>query len=128
MGLLARVLMCFLMFGLSNCTIHTNSQKAQEVAQCSRTCVQNLEICKKKCVDNCPNCTLKANLSAVRHYAQYVNEKKIEGELITRELKSYRDPLQCRKITCNCAADFNVCTQNCTGVIQKQLRIVPKCT
>jgi hypothetical protein len=45
-----------------------------------------------------------------------------------RGLKSYHDPLQCRKVTCNCPSDFITCNQGCTGVIQKKLRSVPYCT
>jgi hypothetical protein len=42
-------------------------------------------------------------------------------------LNSYRDPLQCRKVTCNCHADYQVCIQSCSGVIHKQLRVASAC-
>lgn len=44
-----------------------------------------------------------------------------------RELNSYRDPLQCRKVTCDCLSDFAICKKGCTGVIPTKLQAVPYC-
>ena len=89
--------------------------------------MQGFAVCKERCVDNCAICSAKADYSAIKNYDEYVHEKIIEGGTITRSLKSYRDPLQCRKVTCNCYADLSICEQTCAGIIHKQLRAVPYC-
>lgn len=114
---------------LSGCaTPPKNPMSAQQMQTCKMACMKQYHFCASKCVDNCPTCSAKAHQFAARNYAKYLNELKIEGGINDRELNSYRDPLQCRKISCNCVADFNTCNQGCTGVIQKRLLNVPYCT
>jgi hypothetical protein len=40
---------------------------------------------------------------------------------VSRDLNSYRDPLQCRKVTCDCLADNNVCKASCRGLTPQVL-------
>lgn len=91
------------------------------------TCVQHVETCKQNCTDNCQNCTVEASNTAAEHFFRYVNDKQIQGGTIDRSLKSYRDPLQCRKVSCNCTSDYITCKQSCTGVVQKRLQPLPYC-
>lgn len=101
---------------------------AAELKQCKAQCLQRYESCKMTCIDSCPQCSAQATHAASINYTKYVHEKQIEGGTISRVLKSYRDPLQCRKVTCNCSSDFAICNQGCTGIIQKRLRSAPYCT
>lgn len=120
-------LVCFLaLLGLVACA-PKNSLRGQELAQCQMTCMKHFEFCKQNCVDNCPTCSWKSTQSSKINFSKYVNEQKIEGKRVMRELNSYRDPLQCRKVTCNCMADLMACKQSCFGVIRKRLQAVPNC-
>lgn len=128
MNALIRVCTGFLIMGLISCAGHYSQlNRHGAVNQCKQLCVQKLQSCRSTCVNNCPNCCGVARVNSATNYAKYVHEQRIKGVFIARELNSYRDPLQCRKITCNCSADFSTCTQNCTGVIQKRLQAVPYC-
>lgn len=100
----------------------------QSTKQCLIQCKQSFNSCSKLCVNNCATCSAKANHEMIVNYSEYVHEEQVEGGYVMRRLKSYRDPLQCRKVSCNCSADLAICEQSCTGVIHKQLRAVPYCT
>jgi hypothetical protein len=108
-------------------TACTNPRLANDLALCKKGCQHQLNSCSLVCRNNCLQCGKAANCSAARHYNKYKQEQIIQGRVIARELNSYRDPLQCRKVTCNCLADYNVCTQSCEGVLHKRLQPVPAC-
>lgn len=114
---------------LSSCSMHHpwTMMSSPAVKQCQAACIKQHKICQTKCTDNCPSCSLSATKEARKHYKQYVHEELVEGNLITRDLQSYRDPLKCRKTSCNCYTDLMTCQQSCTGIIQKQLRPAPYC-
>ena len=96
-------------------------------AVCKKTCHNRLKTCQQACHNNGAKCTFTENQSTVRRYGRYMNEQCVQGGIIMRDLQSYRDPLQCRKTTCNCWADYHVCAQSCSGVIHKRLQIAPAC-
>lgn len=125
-----RYILCVLMLGhLVSCTTHyPTTVKKHEVQQCLSLCAQRFDACQKTCIYNCSLCSAAANQKTILNYARYVHEEQVEGGFVTRGLKSYRDPLQCRKVTCNCYADLSVCKQNCTGIIHKQIRTVQHCS
>lgn len=124
-----RVLCCLALLGLSGCITQQKIPIDNEaLKQCKMVCTQHLDSCKQNCNNNCPMCSSYSNFTSAANYFKYVHEKHVEGGFIDRGLNSYRDPLQCRKVTCNCTSDFNTCIQGCTGVVQKQLRSVPYCT
>ncbi|TAL65145.1 MAG: acyltransferase [Legionella sp.] len=123
MNLLIRLLICFMALSLSGCNTLSISNKP-----CAQMCVQKLNHCKSSCVNNCPACSSASRYKTATNYSKYVHQQRIQGQIIARELNSYRDPLQCRKTTCNCSADFSTCIQACTGVIKKRLQAVPYCT
>lgn len=127
MVILLRLLLVVLLF-CSSCTTQQDKDHAVYVAQCKFSCVQQRTVCNKVCTNNCPNCTAHAAQHTENTYKKYMRQEQIQGGIIFRELNSYRDPLQCRKVTCNCSADYNVCIQSCTGIIKKQLRALPYCT
>lgn len=128
MSLLLRFLLCMLLLNSSSCTTQQDRDRATTIAQCKISCSEQLDYCRELCLNNCPNCSAHAEYSTAKHYRKYLCQEEIQGGVIMRELNSYRDPLQCRKVTCNCSADYNICIQSCTGVIQKQLRALPYCT
>ena len=128
MNSLLRVLCCVVLLYLSGCATQDKTiTNGQTLKQCQTICIQHLEACKQNCTNNCRNCSIKSSYTSAVNFTKYVQEKQVQGGIITRGLNSYRDPLQCRKVTCNCPSDFITCKQSCTGVIQKRLRSVPYC-
>lgn len=121
-----RIFFYVLLLGLSGC-VSKGALKGQELAQCNMTCAKHFEFCSQNCVDNCPTCSWSAKQTAAGNFTKYVNEKKVQGKKVMRELNSYRDPLQCCKVTCNCMADLMACKQSCSGVIHKRLQALPNC-
>ncbi|AUH72908.1 acyltransferase [Legionella sainthelensi] len=128
MGFFWRLFYCVVLLSLLGCQgMRQNVLKEREVAQCYMTCTQHFEVCRNNCIDNCPACSTASQTSAARDFEKYVHERKAEGKKVMRELNSYRDPLQCRKVTCDCLSDLTVCKQSCAGVIPKKLQTVPNC-
>jgi hypothetical protein len=129
MNFLLRLCCCLLFIGLTSCVTQQKTVlQKQNIKQCLVMCETRFGSCKSKCTNNCSKCSASSSFTSATNYKKYVHEEQVEGGLIARGLNSYRDPLQCRKVTCNCNADLMTCTQNCTGVIQKSLRSVPDCT
>lgn len=102
-------------------------QRKQDTAICLLSCQQARQVCQQACLDNCPRCMRITQQSTLNRYRHYQTEQNIQGEFVRRQLQSYRDPLQCRKMTCDCTADYRVCAQSCTGVIRKHLQIGQSC-
>ena len=98
-----------------------------ETQSCRVSCVNRYQACQLSCHNSCKPCALSAAVQAERSFKRYVHEHYVEGKRVVRELKSYRDPLQCRKFTCDCVADYHVCREACGGIIHKQLQVVPIC-
>jgi hypothetical protein len=129
MNVLVRLVCCFIFLSLVSCVSQKHmTVKTQDVKQCKVMCVKRFESCNTLCVNNCAVCSEHANQSTLSSYSEYVHQQQVKGGFVARGLKSYRDPLQCRKVTCNCYADLMICEQDCTGIIQKQVRAVPNCT
>lgn len=123
-----RLIFCTIILGLWGCQeLQQNALKGQALEQCKMACIQHIEFCRQNCVNNCPNCSYISQRTAKENFAKYVHERKVEGKKVMRELNSYHDPLQCRKVTCDCLSDFAICKKGCTGVIPKKLQAVPYC-
>lgn len=123
-----RLIIYFAIILLCSCaSYHTLLKPSQEQKTCKLSCQARMKQCSQRCHDNCPNCCVGANQRAIRHYDLYKHQQTVQGKIVALELKSYRDPLQCRKITCDCPADYRVCIQSCTGKIRKRLQVVPPC-
>lgn len=123
-----RLLYCAIVLGLSGCQgLHHDATKRHYLEQCKLACTQHFEFCRQNCIDSCPNCSASSQMKAAENYRKYVHERSVEGKKVMRELNSYRDPLQCRKVTCDCLSDFAICKQGCAGVIPKKLQAVPYC-
>ena len=125
---IVRIMSCFAAITLVACTSHNLSVKqVRPFADCKIDCQQGFKTCSQVCHNNCQECSLSAKRQVIKKYKHYMREQSVQGGSIVRELKSFRDPLQCRKMTCNCNADYNTCIQSCAGLIHKHLKIAPAC-
>ncbi len=126
---IVRVISCLVIMLLASCASHkTMVKSSQELASCKFSCQQRLDSCNKVCHNNCRECSATSCRAAAGSYDRYKHEQCIKGGIVARNLNSYRDPLQCRKITCECAADYQVCIQSCAGVIHKRLQVASTCS
>ncbi len=123
---LSKISLLFTLLLLTACT-STRFQHNSKVMQCVNQCNLKAQYCQRHCGNNCPNCTLMSYQNSKARFIKYLHECDIQGKIVLRELNSYRDPLQCRKVTCNCVADLEVCKQNCSGIIYKRLQTAPNC-
>jgi len=112
------IIVLFFIFVLG-CTNNQNKSSNIDVNGCKKQCYTQAKSCLSTCQNSCSKCRAKSQKETRNSYIDYVKEKCIEGGTIARELNSYRDPLQCRKTTCDCRADYEVCRQACTGSIHK---------
>lgn len=125
---MTRVMVIIFCLFLASCTYLSQSAEHRRVlAACKISCEQKAKECSRVCTNNCPQCSAASWRSTVNYYRRYTNEQTVKGGIIAHELKSYRDPLQCRKITCDCVADYQQCRESCGGVIQKRIQAPPIC-
>lgn len=123
-----RLILCIAVVSLAACASHKNSVKAShELAACKMKCQQSFNACNQVCFKNCRQCSTCSSAMTAKSYNQYKHQQCVQGGIIARNLNSYRDPLQCRKTTCECPADYRVCIQSCAGVIHKRLQVPPTC-
>ena len=112
----------------SGCAHFKNSQTLQQNLQfCKQDCRKQLDVCNRKCVNGCRNCTSASNRVVDRNYKGFVHRQTVQGGLLNREPNSYRDPLQCLKMTCDCLGDWTQCVQACQGTLQLHYRVAPTC-
>lgn len=123
-----RIVLCCSFCCLISCSHQSNtSARNSQFANCAASCETRAIACKKICRNNCQNCSTANSRKAAKNYAHYIKERCVRGDIIALQLNSFRDPLQCRKVTCDCRADFQVCMQACGGVIHKRLQPAPVC-
>lgn len=111
-----------LSIGLLACGKSHDVINPANLRHCQAKCVKQLQRCHHQCDNDCQQCIVPAEAVAEVQYQQFVHQQTIQGGLVARDLKSYRDPLQCVKTTCNCQADYYQCAQACTGTIHKRLQ------
>ena len=117
------------LFSLCGCISQQNTaQTINDRASCKQNCLKRAQSCAEQCHDNCHECSRSATRSAAMSYNKYKMEQVIQGGMMARDLNSYRDPLQCRKISCDCSADYQVCVQSCGGRIYKRLQTTKVCS
>ncbi len=93
-----------------------NTKIPEKPPTCLSICQQYFNQCTINCRNNCKDCTAESKAKAAEHFRYYLHEQYVQGVAVTRNLQSYRDPLQCRKVTCNCAADIKNCRQGCSNL------------
>jgi len=106
---------------------HEHDVAAQTVRSCTTLCKQQLLHCQTVCADNCKTCDFQSKKLTKQHYKRYIHERCIEGKTLIRRLQSYHDPLACRKMGCDCMADYRVCAEACHGSIHKQIQVEKAC-
>ena len=116
-----------LMLGCSQTSPHEDALHAQAKRACEKTCGQEQSMCLRRCKDSCKACQVRENKKMVHLYKTYIHEQCAQGKRVALQLQSFRDPLQCRKSSCDCPADYRVCMSSCTGQIYKSLQITPVC-
>jgi len=108
---------------LSSCSNYSDYlEKERQLKSCHIKCNMKLDICNKQCKNNALECAVKANIEASKNFKRYKKREFIQGKVLIEELQSFKDPLQCRKVTCSCQEDFRVCNQSCRGKIYKHLK------
>ncbi len=110
---------------LLSCTQHFLFYGNNHFVSCKINCENRLKICTKVCRNNNLQCSAAATELTAKNYAHYLHEQRVKGEFIALQLNSFCDPLQCRKTTCNCQADYRVCVRACKGTIPKYLHQTP---
>lgn len=111
--LVSRLLMIGFVLFSSACHKHLPSTDANTTLACKQQCAQHLSDCTSTCHNNCASCLNKSVENAHRAFSTYVHEQKLRGCDLSRELNSYLDPLQCRKVTCSCLDDYHTCKAAC---------------
>ncbi len=124
MNFIARIILFFTCICLFSCASQLSFQQKMELSSCLQVCKTQLLSCKQSCHNNCPHCCSLAKRSALKKYQRYKHEECVKGGFIALQLNSFRDPLQCLKVSCNCPADYQNCTQACEGLTYKQLQAV----
>lgn len=94
---------------------------------CVANCDQVFQTCRSACDKSCFQCEKNAVHQAKARYARYKHERCLKGQTFIRRLQSFHDPLQCRKASCDCVADYQVCRQACDGKIKKQIEVEKVC-
>lgn len=130
MRLFIRLIVCVaLTVSLWGCTSQKASiERLNQQTECKQQCLKKAYSCGRVCQDNCRGCSRSATKSASVSYNEYKTQLILQGGILSRDLNSYRDALQCRKITCDCSADYNVCVQSCGGRIHKRLQTTKVCS
>lgn len=112
----------------SGCAHYNDYVKEERIkAACHQACHEKHRLCQTTCFDNCPLCCAKQNSNTQTEYNNYKRQQIIQGKPIIRQLKSYRDPLQCSKISCDCMTDHAICLQSCTKKAPKKLQLSQSC-
>lgn len=117
------MLCCLMLVSCKTHVIYTSKSKAN-IAACQQTCEIKASACRQTCRNNCQRCCGSSTQTTIKTYKRYKHEVCVKGDFLTLQLNSFRDPLQCRKTTCDCRADYQVCMQACSGMIYKSLRPV----
>lgn len=108
---------------LSACAyFDSQHQQFDQNRRCHAHCDQRYQYCTHICDDNENLCRMKAKANAAVHFAQYKHRQQVQGQVVAAELAAFRDPLACRKTTCDCDQDKNMCKQACRGSIRKRLQ------
>lgn len=124
---LLKILGCIVLLGLCSCAKQQLLLfKSPTLKQCTLSCIQRYESCSERCKDSCAYCSAQSTYSSLNKEAKYTKQQRIQGLAVNRELNSYRDPLQCLKVSCSCVSDLNACTQACTGLTRKELIAKPR--
>lgn len=119
------ILIGFALMIMSSCSLYQQyHDKIVAKQACYAACKSHLSQCSHTCDQYVTLCNAKAYAIAAVHFNHYRHQQCVKGELVTLELNSFRDPLACLKMTCDCKQDYRMCAQSCEGSIYKRLQAV----
>lgn len=118
---------CALLLMLSCASTHQDVHDAEVKRACERVCEHEQQTCLRACDKSCKACQIRENKKMVRLYKDYIHEQCAQGKRVALQLQSFRDPLKCRKSSCDCPADYRVCMSACAGPVYKSLQVIPGC-
>lgn len=128
MNNLSRIVVCLLLILTASCSYYSHYvENEQKYKACHLDCLAKKDHCNAICRNNCKECTGLADLQAAKRFKDYKHRRTVQKKLVDLELQSFKDPLQCRKVTCSCQDDFRVCAQACKGKIKKNLKAKAVC-
>jgi hypothetical protein len=108
---------------ISACSYMQNQQQLFAQRKISAAhCDQRYQYCQKTCDDNLNLCRTKSDARAARHFARYQQQQNVKGQIVMEEVQAFREPLACRKMTCDCDQDKMMCQQAYRGSIYKRLQ------
>ena len=128
MQVIFRILFSMVFIALMGCA-HQGELVLKHKSQkmCYNACLERVNACGRLCHNDCKTCAYVSHGQAKHRFDRFIKELLVKGGILSRELNSFHDPLQCRKPTCDCLADYNVCMQACKGTIYKQLQVPSAC-
>lgn len=128
MNVCIRLIVCISIVLMTSCGYYGKFvDNAREKKACHLQCLNALDKCKIQCKNNCRECNVLANMQAASRFIEYKKRQSMQGKMVNEELQSFKDPLQCRKVTCSCQEDYRVCKQSCIGKVYKYLKANPAC-
>lgn len=89
---------------------------------CDAGCRAALTTCNQECQNSCQLCKKHTQRMTDRRYRIYVARQKAQGLPVIQMRDAYKDPLRCKKVTCDCASDYDICKQLCTGKVTPVLK------
>lgn len=122
MKVCAHLISLFVLLFLTSCSNYSqylNNERQLKI--CHLQCNAGLDKCKTSCRNNLQECEVLSSMQAGLRFKKYKMRQINQGIIVNEELQSFKDPLQCRKVTCSCLEDFRVCKQACRGKIYKYL-------
>jgi hypothetical protein len=101
-------------------TTYTYSPPSSQTGKmCVNQCLQTKNNCQQMCQLQDQNCRMQARQDAFYRYQQYRDEQTSRGEKNDRSIDSFDDSYSRCNHSCHCVSDFNICYENCGGVVQK---------
>lgn len=120
-----RLLLSIAILMLSSCSYYYQHQEQVVRGKaCYRHCEQQNDQCTQICDDNQNVCRAKNDAMTAARFVRYQHQQAVKGQIMIAELPAFRDPLACRKTTCDCEQDKRMCKQACRGTIYKRLQSV----
>jgi len=120
-----QILVYLVMILLSACSyVNQYLNENAQTTKCKQICRQHWRQCGVDCKRDAMHCAVAQSNAMAREYAVYMQQQIVQGRSIALEQDAFRDPLFCRKLTCDCDADKLVCMQICAGKIRQRLEPV----
>jgi uncharacterized protein YceK len=117
------VMLFLIMLFLSGCgpiyqtTYSYQPPKSQMGIMCVSQCVQTKAMCQQLCQIQDQNCRNQEHQYAFYRYEAYRDKQTAQDKKIDKTVDDFDQGfLQC-KTMCHCEVDFNLCYQNCGGVV-----------